>query len=142
MSYTPEELAAANPPEGFELSSSRGPFTTHNGPYFYKMVDGQICQGFRAQERHCNSLGIVHGGMLMAFGDGLLASAVWIESRRRSVTVRMTSDFTHMVRKGEWVEGKAWVTRAARSVAFAETEIYTGDQLVLRASGVFKLFRK
>lgn len=136
------DILAARAPEGFKLSTSRGPFTTHNGPYFHKNSDEGFYHGFRAQERHCNSHGIVHGGMLMAFGDGLLATAVYIEAKRRSVTIRMTSDFVHMVRVGEWVEGTAWVTRAARSVCFVEGEVKTGKQVVLRASGVFKLFRK
>lgn len=136
------DIIAAKAPAGFKLSTSRGPFTTHNGPYFHKNTDEGFYHGFRAQERHCNSHGIVHGGMLMAFGDGLLATAVYMEAKRRSVTIRMTSDFVHMVRVGEWVEGTAWVTRAARSVCFVEGEVKTGKQVVLRASGVFKLFRK
>ena len=135
-------IAAARAPEGFKLSIDRGPFTTHNGPYFHKVSGDSFAHGFRATQRHCNSHGIVHGGMLMAFGDGVLATAVYREAKRRAVTIRMTSDFVHMVRVGEWVEGTAWVTRAARSVCFVEGEIKTGNQVVLRCSGVFKLFRK
>lgn len=142
MSNDKEAVAAARAPEGFKLSTSRGPFTTHNGPYFHKVTEAGFAHGFRAVERHCNSHGIVHGGMLMAFGDGVLATAVYRECQRRAVTIRMTSDFVHMVRTGEWVEGTAWVTRAARSVCFVEGEVKTGKQVVLRASGVFKLFRK
>lgn len=143
MSFTLEEIAAAEAPEGFLFSGNRGPFTTHNGPFFHQNFEnGTFAHGFRAEERHCNSLGIVHGGMLMAFGDGVLATAVWAASKRRSVTIRMTSDFTHMARKGEWVEGTAEVTKLARSVAFVEGEVRTGNQIVLKASGVFKLFRK
>lgn len=143
MSFTEEEIAAAKAPDGFKFSGTRGPFTTHNGPFFHQnFEDGTFRHGFRAEERHCNSHGIVHGGMLMAFADGVLATAVWIAAQRRSVTIRMTSDFTHMVRKGEWVEGTAHVTRLARSVAFVEGEICTGKNVVLKSSGVFKLFRK
>lgn len=135
-------VVAARAPEGFKLSTERGPFTTHNGPYFHKVTEDGFAHGFRATQRHCNGHGIVHGGMLMAFGDGVLATAVYRQAQRRAVTIRMTSDFVHMVRVGEWVEGTAWVTRAARSVCFVEGEVKTGNQVVLRASGVFKLFRK
>lgn len=139
---TKDDVAAARAPDGFTLSVSRGPFTMHNGPYFHKVTEEGFAHGFRATRRHCNSHGIVHGGMLMAFGDGVLATAVHREAKRRAVTIRMTSDFVHMVRVGQWVEGTAWVTRAARSVCFVEGEIKTENQVVLRASGVFKLFRK
>lgn len=136
-------LEGANPPEGFAPSTGRGPFTTHNGPYFHKIEeDGTLVQGFRATHRHCNGHGIVHGGMLMAFADGVLASASWRETRRRCVTIRMTSDFVHMVRSGEWVEGRARVTRAAKTVCFVEGEVTVGKNDVLKVSGIFKLFRK
>lgn len=143
MAYTPEEIEAARAPEGFALSGNRGPFTTHNGPFFHQnFEDGAFVHGFRATERHCNGLGIVHGGMLMAFADGVLATAVYAEARRRAVTLRMTSDFTHMARKGEWVEASARVTRMTRSIAFAEGEVKTGSNVVLKVTGIFKLFRK
>lgn len=135
-------VEAANAPEGFVLSTSRGPFTTHNGPFFHKNVDNHFWHGFRALDRHCNSHGILHGGMLMAFADGLLATAVVIETRSRAVTMRMNSDFVNMARAGEWIEGTARVTRAGGQVAFVEGEIRAGERLIFKASGVFKLFRR
>ncbi len=95
MTFDDADVAAARAPEGFILSTGRGPFTTHNGPYFHKFTDDGFFHGFRAVKRHCNGHGIVHGGMLMAFGDGVLATAVHMEAKRRSVTMRMTSDFVH-----------------------------------------------
>jgi len=129
-------------PEGFVLSKTRGPFTSYNGPYWHKTDEDAFFHGFRARRRHCNSHGIVHGGMIMAFMDGLLGTAVWRETKARAVTMRMTSDFLSMARPGEWIEGTAWVTRATRSVAFVEGKVYVGARDVLTASGVFKLMRK
>lgn len=64
------------PPPGFELQSGRGAFTAHNGPYYHRRAGDGLEQAFYALDRHCNGLGIIHGGMLTAFLDGLLASAV------------------------------------------------------------------
>ena len=129
---------AAGAPPGFVESTTRGPFTTHNGPVYHK-VDDRFLRGFRALPHHCNTHGIVHGGWLMAFTDGVLGAAVWEAAKTRSVTLRMNADFIAMVRAGEWVEGKGQVTRATRSLVFARAELTTGGKIVLSAEGVFKL---
>ena len=64
---------APTPPEGFVLQTGRGAFTTHNGPYYVKQSDTGVIQAFHALARHCNGVGLIHGGMLSAFLDGLLA---------------------------------------------------------------------
>ncbi|MDO8840254.1 MAG: PaaI family thioesterase [Parvibaculum sp.] len=131
-----------NPPDGFVPSTGRGPYTSHNGPFFHKVTDDGFVHGVRVRSRHCNSRGITHGGMLMAFADGLLGTAVWRATQTVALTVRMNSDFLSSARPGEWLEGTARVTRATRSVAFCEAELYVGARPVLKATGVFKLMRR
>ena len=131
-----------NPPDGYVLSTSRGPYTTHNGPFYHKVTEGGFRHGVRVKKRHCNSRGITHGGMLMAFADGLLGTAVWRETQMVALTVRMNSDFLSSARTGEWLEGTARVTRATKSVAFCEAELFVGSRPVLKASGVFKIMAR
>ena len=131
------------PPAGYVLSEGRGGFSTLNGPYFYREGDGQMAeQAFFALKRHANGLGLVHGGMLSAFMDGVLASAVWRGCGKTAVTVHLSIDFLHMARVGEWVMGEAKLTRATREVAFAEGRAYVGGHDVVRCSGVFKLMSR
>ena len=137
------ELTVPTPPEGFVLSSGRGPFTTHNGPYFHRQnLEEGAAQAFFALKRHANGLGLVHGGMLTAFMDGLLAAAVYRATRKTSVTINLSVNFLHMARVGEWVMGESKVTRATRDVAFVEGRAYVGRHDVVRASGVFKLMHR
>jgi uncharacterized protein (TIGR00369 family) len=126
-------------PPGFVASTSRGPFTTHNGPLFHKIEGERFWQGFHALPRHCNGHGIVHGGWLAAFADGLLGMAVWRKTQTPAVTLRLNADYLGMVRPGEWVEGTAQVTRATRTLAFARAEVTCAGRQVLSAEGVFKL---
>ena len=131
------------PPEGFVRSSSRGPYSTHNGPYFHREIQGEATEhAFLALPRHANGLGLVHGGMLTSFMDGLLAAAVWRASRRSSVTIHLSVDFLHMARVGQWVFGESRVTRLTRDVDFVEGRAHAAGTDVVRASGVFKLMRK
>lgn len=130
------------PPPGFTLQSGRGAFTTHNGPYFQRRTEAGLEQAFFALDRHCNGLGLVHGGMLTAFLDGLLAGAVGNATDRAAVTVHMSVDFLTMGRAGEWVLGHARLTRAARDIAFAEGHAHVGELVLAQATGVFGLMRK
>jgi uncharacterized protein (TIGR00369 family) len=131
------------PPEGYVLSEGRGGFSTLNGPYFYRPGDGQMAeQAFFALKRHANGLGLVHGGMLSAFMDGVLAGAVWHGVGKTAVTIHLSIDFLHMARVGEWVMGEAKLTRATKDIAFAEGRAYVGGQDVVRCSGVFKVMSR
>ena len=142
MTAGPEDTAVL-PPEGCVLSASRGPYSTHNGPYFHREIQGEATEhAFLALPRHANGLGLVHGGMLTSFMDGLLAAAVWRASRRSSVTIHLSVDFLHMARVGQWVFGESRVTRLTRDVAFVEGRAHAIGTDVVRASGVFKLMRK
>ncbi len=136
------EAVDDDPPEGFQLSTTRGPFSTNNGPYYHKNAKDTFFHGLRVRKKHCNAHGIMHGGMMMAFADGLLATAVWKETETRTVTVKLNSEFLSMARPGDWVEGTAWVTRATKSVAFAECRVYVGKRTIFLASAIFKLMSK
>ena len=131
------------PPAGYVLSEGRGAFSTLNGPYFHRPGDGPLAeQAFYALKRHANGIGLVHGGMLSAFLDGVLAGAVWRGTGKTAVTVHLSIDFLQMARVGDWVMGEGRLTRATRDVAFAEGRAYVGGHDVVRCSGVFKLMSR
>ena len=128
-----------DPPHGFRLATGRGAFTTHNGPYFYN-TDG--AQAFFALKRHCNGIGLIHGGMLSAFLDGVLAGAAVRGGGGVPITVHLSVDFLDMGRAGDWVLGEASLTRATSDLAFVEGRAHVGGRNLARATGVFKLMRR
>ncbi len=130
------------PPDGFVPHESRGAFSRHNGPYFHRFVADGAEQAFFVLPRHCNGLGIIHGGMLSAFLDGLLAAAAGRAARAVPVTIHLSLDFLDMGRAGEWVRGEARTTRVTRDLAFVEGRAHIQDRTLARASGVFKLMRR
>ena len=141
MTKSDDEIEA-NPPAGYQRSTTRGPYTSHNGPFFHLVTDEGFRHGVRIQKRHCNSRGITHGGMLMSFADGLLGTAVFRETKTVALTARMNADFLSSARPGEWLEGTARVTKATKSVAFCEAELFVGERAVLKATGVFKIMAR
>ena len=124
------------------LQTGRGAFTSHNGPYYASTSQTGVRQAFFARGRHCNGVGLIHGGMLSAFLDGLLAGAVGRATQCAAVTVHLSIDFLDMGRAGDWVIGEAVVSRATRDLAFAEGRASVSGRDLARASGVFKLMRR
>jgi acyl-coenzyme A thioesterase PaaI-like protein len=128
-----------DPPEGFVRSSGRGTFSNHNGPYFHNAAG---VQAFFSLKRHCNSVGIVHGGMLSAFLDGVLASAAGRGAGGVPITVHLSIDYLDMGRAGDWILGEASLTRATSDLAFVEGRAHNGARTLARATGVFKVMKR
>ena len=137
-----EDDLVPEPPAGFVRIEHRGRFSMHNGPYFHARPAEGAAQAFFVLPRHCNGLGILHGGMVSAFIDGLLAAAVGRATRTTGVTIHLSVDFLAMARAGEWVLGESRLTRATKELAFAEGHLHVGGRDIARASGVFKLMHR
>ncbi|MDE2277802.1 MAG: PaaI family thioesterase, partial [Burkholderiales bacterium] len=68
--------AAPGLPPGFKPVTVGGAFVAQNGP-LYVLHEGPVVKlGFRVEARHCNPMGICHGGMLASFCDMLLPVTV------------------------------------------------------------------
>jgi uncharacterized protein (TIGR00369 family) len=134
------EDAVPPPPEGFVRSAARGAFSTHNGPYFHRETEGPLAEhALFILPRHANGLGVLHGGMLSAFLDGVMGHAVGRATGRTGMTVHLSVDFLRMARKGEWLQGEGRVTHTTQELAFVEGRAFVGERTVGRATGVFKL---
>ena len=134
-----EEGDGLEPPEGFVRMRPSGPFTEHNGPYYGLQGAETTVHGLWVLPRHANRLGVVHGGMMATFLDTLLGQAVLAAAGKPIVTIHLSIDYLSMARVGEWLEGRATITRATRDVVFAEARAQVGGRDVARSSGVFKV---
>ncbi|MFI4975357.1 MAG: PaaI family thioesterase [Caulobacterales bacterium] len=134
----PDLASLPPPPAGFLPLERRGAFNNHNGPYF-RAADGR--QAFFALERHCNGLGLIHGGMLAGFIDGLLANAAARALGATAMTMHLSIDFLGMGRAGQWIIGEAGLLRAVGDLAFVEGRAHAGGRDLAQAAGIFKLGR-
>ncbi|MDE0944511.1 MAG: PaaI family thioesterase [Alphaproteobacteria bacterium] len=126
------------PPPDFIPSSRPSPYVGMIGPLFEVPDDPDNRRGFWVLGDHLNNAGIIHGGMVMSFADNLLARAVSNSGTGMAVTLHMTSDFIGPAHLGDWVEGKAHVTRTTRTLVFVEGEIYTRKRTMMTAKAVFR----
>ncbi|MGD1925422.1 MAG: PaaI family thioesterase [Paracoccaceae bacterium] len=130
----------ASPPlTGYEIYDPEDPFENHVGPFWCaQLVDGSHNFVVRADERHCNSHGIVHGGFLMTMIDLTLVMVAKTEADDRLVTVSLNSEFVASARIGDLIEARGELTRRGRSLAFVRGCVSCGDRVLLTASAVLK----
>jgi uncharacterized protein (TIGR00369 family) len=126
------------PPEGFVTMERRGLFPLHNGPFYHRPDAEHVQHGFFVLDRHCNGLGLAHGGLLASFIDAMLGHAASGAAKSAAVTIHLSLDYLSMARVGEWVQGEARATRTTRDIVFVEARAFVGERDVVRASGVFK----
>ena len=144
---TPDMVAAARPPSGFEPIVSNSPFGWENGPLFERVPEGGgfenggLERGFRVAEKHINAGGFCHGGMIMTFADIVLASAVMTVADPPFVTVRLTTDFIASAKLDDWVTGRGRVTGQRDGLVMLSGEILVEGTIIAGLSGAFKLLR-
>ena len=130
-----------NIPKGFEPEPGDNAFATLVGPIFQKIEGDGVRFVFQAEDKHRNPRGVVHGGMLMTFMDNLLAhTIVHVIGDVKKATMSLSCDFTGPAFPGQRMEGWGEVTRATRSVVFAQGIITADGATVVVGSGVWKLF--
>lgn len=127
------------PPEGYVLSRHRGPFSSHNGPFFHRTEGDAFWHAIRIGLDHCNSGNRLHGGMAATFADGLLATAVRRANGVTGLTITLTCNYLGGGNIGDLLEGTAEQTGLDGNVAFAEAYARVGEQVIFTASGVFRL---
>lgn len=132
-------------PAGAENISVVG-FNHYVGP-IYRLAaggDGMSARfAFVAEQKHMNSAGSVHGGMLMTFADIAMSQTarlgVTSEMARAGGTVSLTADFVGPGRLGDLIEANVRVTRRTRTLAFLSADIVAGDRPLLVATGLWKI---
>ena len=133
-------------PPGFRPVAVGGDFIAHNGPLYLRHEGAEVRLGFRVEARHCNPMGICHGGMLASFCDMLLPVSVHRKSAEVGLrflpTVNLQLDYMAPVPLGAWVEGEAEVLKVTRSMVFVQGLARADGVPAVRCSGLFKLGRK
>lgn len=128
-------------PEGFRpLQLPQNPYIEANGPLYGRLDGTDFVLGFRCEKKHCNPVGMCHGGMLMTLADMLLLLGANIQARigRFLVTVHLTTDFIGTVPEGAWLEGRAQVLKITRSLLFTQGTMEVDNATVARVSAILK----
>ena len=131
-----------NPPEGFRPSNSRSVYSRGLGPFYFRADGDCFRQGIRVRARHCNGAGVVHGGMLSTLADNTMAASAYTQTGARALTIQMSLQFISAVRPGAWLEAVARVRSTTQTMVFCEADMFVGERLVMKATGIFRRPRR
>ena len=130
-------------PEGFHARRFGEGFIGVNGPLYVRRTESAFQLGFRVEQRHCNQMGICHGGMMATFCDMLLPISAHVLSKeigkRFLPTINLQIDYLAASPLGAWVQGEAQLLRATRSLVFMQGLVQVDGSPVARVSGIFKI---
>ena len=126
-------------PTGFVALEDPGPFLEHVGPIHLCDDGGELVLGLRAEDRHANHRGTVHGGLLSTFADFALGRAIRSDADddKERATVSLTVDFLKPATPGDWIESRARVDRVGATLAFADCSLTVEGKEIVRARGVW-----
>ena len=140
---TTDTPASPNLPEGFHPRSFGDGFIGVNGPLYVRRAGSQFQLGFRVERRHCNMMGICHGGMMATFCDMLMPISAHVLSaqigKRFLPTINLQIDYLAAAPLGAWVQGEAQLLRTTRSLVFMQGLVEADGVPVARTSGIFKI---
>ena len=128
---------------GWRTWSGLDPFEDQSGPFYFREDDaGVVTTAFRAETKHMNGGGFMHGGCMMTCADFSLFAIAWKElADSRAVTVSLNGEFVGPARPGDLVTATGEVVRAGGSLLFVRGLIATGGSPMLNFSGVVKKIR-
>ncbi len=128
---------------GWKLWST-DPYEPLSGPFYCRNDDnGQVVCAFKAERKHMNGGGFMHGGCLLTFADyALFCIGGDALAGSGSVTASLSGEFIDAAREGEFIEARGEVTRAGGSLVFIRGTISTGGRPLLTFSGIVKKVRR
>ncbi|MDP4002581.1 PaaI family thioesterase [Methylobacterium sp. NEAU K] len=116
-------------------------FIAHVGPLYIRAADGAYA--FRAEQKHANLIGVVHGGMVMSFADRALGqTAMRAADGANCVTIQLEMKFIDVGRLGDWIAICPQVVKRTGSMVFMRGDVRDGERLVASADGVWKILRR
>lgn len=132
-------------PEGFVRAgrTRHNPFNEMVGPFYERRQGTEVSLGLRIEERHCNSRGICHGGLLATLADLALGYACLAAGKPGGptsfVTVNLSLDYTGSAKVGDWVQSEVEVQKTGARLAFANGYLVAEGVRIVRASAIFAL---
>src|SRR6185295_2068227 len=128
-------------PEGWRPIPRLSPFNALVGPLYQRSAGESLSIGLRIEEKHANSRGICHGGVLATLADLALGYAMQSrlegEKARGFVTVQLSVDYAGSARIGDWIESEVRIQRVGARLAFADCHLLADGARIVRASAIF-----
>lgn len=120
------------------------PFEYLTGPFYARRDEtGRMVCAFRAEKKHMNGGGFMHGGCMATFADYAIFMFAETELQGSgSVTASLNCDLLDSAQEGDFVTATGEVTKAGGSVVFVRGVARAGDKPILSFSAIIKKIRR
>ena len=131
------------PPSGFRPHTRKSPVTDPWEPIHARTTDEAVILGLWTGERHCNSRGFVHGGLISALADNAmgLSCRSAVTEGASLLTVRLSIDFVGTARVGQWLQVETQYRRIGSTLCFTQAFVTADGEVCARADAVFRVVR-
>lgn len=128
--------AGYEPYEASEFSQRVGPI--------YRSTDGSLRLGLVADTSHANTMGGVHGGLLLTLADSAIGGYVKsiVGPGSVAVTTDLHASFLLGARVGQWIEAVPELDREGQNMVFASARLYANERPVARVQATFYVHRR
>ena len=115
-------------------------FEQRAGPFYETQeADGSRIAAFRAEPRHMNGAGFMHGGCLMTFADSAIFTIAGDElAGSHGVTMNLSADFLDAAELGQMMIARGEVTRAGGKTIYVRGIVTADDKPVLSFTGIIR----
>ena len=126
-------------PPGFRKLEGLSPFNALVGPLYEKRDGEAVSVGVVIEQKHTNSRGICHGGVLATIADLALGYAMLAKSGDKGsfLTAHLAVDYAGSARPGDFVHSSVEIQRVGSRMAFANCYLMAGGKPIVRASAIF-----
>ena len=115
------------------------PFNALVGPLYERRDGDGVSIGLLIEEKHTNSRGICHGGVLATLADLALGYAMLAKAGDQGsfLTAHLAVDYAGSARTGDWIESQVEIQRVGARLAFANCYLVANGKPIVRASAIF-----
>lgn len=138
------DAAMSDIPEGYGPWPRNSNFLQMVGPVYFRAESDGFVFGLRIDDRHANSRGIAHGGLLTTVADLALGHNCGrlVGPNQTLFTTSITIDFVASASIGDWLTAHTDVQQTGKRLGFANCYLMVADKRIARASGIFSVIER
>jgi len=124
--------------EGWQRAEPGDTFNGLVGAYYYQGdAPGNIKAAFRAEKRHLNQGGSVHGGCLLTLADtAVFAFAYPYLNGGGGVTVQLDAQFLSPGREGDVIVATGEISRAGKTLIYGRGQLMAEDRVIMTFNAI------
>ncbi|OYU16120.1 MAG: thioesterase [Alphaproteobacteria bacterium PA4] len=128
-------------PAGFAPHTRSSPVTAPWEPIYAAVTDAAFILGLVIAEQHCNSRGLLHGGVIAALADNAMGLSV---ARRYDppvapITVNLSIDYLGLAKIGQWLDVTTQFIKTGKTLAFAGCLVHADGKPIARGNATFSV---